>query len=352
LSLLGYISAFDLTTWVLFLFSFISSVVVWNRIFVKGKGGSFAAMFIPKILLGQSTNEIGHVRLLTGVWVLMGLILSNNYQGNNIDQLTSPHELKKYETFDEIFDNNFTFHSLPTKYKFLLAISKLAEFHDSWPGSWYASEVKFAKMYFHKKIKPSGESHQDAMEPIIKLPSNILELKAMVEFSYYVEIISKCGKDVFADTLPYVDKLRSKLRLDKSQISQSKIAFGQIYQLWQLEHLQITAEEYARRRFGIVESGLVHIWNEWKDHLESWNDTVQEAKQVSILVKPLSLKGNLVVVFYVDLVLKSLCIFTFVCECKKYFENFLTRTILSVIMAFKFVYCICCVGIRKRLRSF
>jgi len=34
LSLLGYISAFDATTWLLILFTFILSVLVWNRIFV------------------------------------------------------------------------------------------------------------------------------------------------------------------------------------------------------------------------------------------------------------------------------------------------------------------------------
>jgi len=44
--------------------------------FVKTKKGSFSAMFILKVLLGQSTNEIQYVRLITGGWVLAGLFLS------------------------------------------------------------------------------------------------------------------------------------------------------------------------------------------------------------------------------------------------------------------------------------
>jgi len=120
-------------------------------------------------------------------------------------------------------------------------------------------------------------------------------MKSMIQFSYYVETISKCGQEAFADTLPFVDKLRLNLHIDKFQISQSKIAIGQMYQLWYFKSLQMTAEEYTRRRFGIIESGLVHIWNEWKYHRESWNDTVQQEKQISSLMKPLSLNGNLVV---------------------------------------------------------
>jgi len=159
----------------------------------------------------------------------------------------------------------------------------------------------------------------------------------MIERSYYLKTISKCGQEVYADTLPFVYQLRSKLNIDKFQISQSKIALGQMYHLWYFYHLQHTAEMYSRRRFGIIESGLVHVWNEWKYRLEWWNDTVQKAKEVSALVKPLSLNGNLVVVFYVDLSLKSLCLFLFVCECIKYLKSLVARTIFSVLMGFKFL---------------
>jgi len=102
-------------------------------------------------------------------------------------------------------------------------------------------------------------SQRDILEPIIKISTNFFEMKTMLEFSYYVETIYKCGQDVLADMLPFVNKLRSKLQIETSQTSQSKFAFRQMYQLWYFYDFQATAEEYARRRFGIIESGLVHI---------------------------------------------------------------------------------------------
>jgi len=298
-------------------------------------------MFIPKILLGQSANEIVHVRLLTGAWVLMGLILSNNYKGNNIVQLTSTLELKKYETFEEILGNNLTIYSLPIFHEYLkediASPNPLSpqEYYNDRKILWTINYVKFGKMYFHRKIEHLGEGQMHVLDPIIKIPTNFLEMKNMLQLSYYVERISKCGQEVYADTLPFVDKLRSKMHIDKSKISQSKIAFGQMYHLWFLDHLQYPAEKYARRRFGLIESGLVHIWNEWKYLVESSNNTVQEAKQVSTLVKPLSLKGNLVVVFYVDLSLKSVCLVMFACECTKYLNKFLSRAAVSMLAGLK-----------------
>jgi len=76
-------------------------------------------MFIIKILLGQSTNEINYARLLTRAWVLTGIFLSDNYQENNIDQLTSSMQLNKYETFDQILGNNLTLYLLPLRHELL-----------------------------------------------------------------------------------------------------------------------------------------------------------------------------------------------------------------------------------------
>jgi len=119
LSLLGYISAFDLATWIVILFSAILSVLAWNNILAQAKRRSFSAVTILKVLLGQSTNEIQNVRLITGAWVVAGLFLSYNYQGNNIDQLTSPFTPKKFETFSQILENNFTVYLLPIRYYFV-----------------------------------------------------------------------------------------------------------------------------------------------------------------------------------------------------------------------------------------
>jgi len=252
--------------------------------------------------------------------------------------LTSPLELKKYETFDEILGNNLTLYSLPLRHELLQAYINdpggPKKYFADWKRYWEADEVKFGKMYFHRKSKQVYTSLQEMLSRIVKTPMNYLEMKTMIEFSYYVETIAKCGQDAFADTLSFVEKLRSKLNVDKQQISQSKAPYGQMYRLWYFRFLQSAAEDYARRRFGLIESGLVRIWNEWKYYAESWNDTVLAAQQTS-LVKPLSMNGNLVVVFYVDVSLKFVCLVMFACECIKYLKKLLSCAAASMFMELK-----------------
>jgi len=330
LSLLGYISAFDLATWMVILFSVVLSILSWNYIIVKTKTSSFSAVFIPKILLGQGTNDIQYVRLITGAWVLAGLVLTNNYQGNNIDQLTSPFSPKKFETFSEVLEKNFTVYSLPLYYDLLqLDVPNRAQEKEITPESnyeyysyiWNPSEVTFGKLFLNQKSKNTTTRLSEVLKRFVKIPVDFSDMLNMLPFKYYVDAISKCKQDIFADTLTNVLKLRSnllKVYIEDSHISQSKVAFGQMYQFWKIGGLQIPAEEYARRRFGLIESGIIYLWKGWKIRSESWNDTVEAEKQISSGFKPISIESNVVVVFYIDLALKFLCLCIFLCECIKY----------------------------------
>jgi len=349
LSLLGYISAFDVPTWLLILLCFILSVWTWNYIAGKTKKRKFEVMFVAQILLGQSSSEIQYVRLVTGAWVLAGVVLTYNYQGNNIDQLTSPIGPKKIETFEQVLSNNFTVYSLPMEYDNLRV--GIAGFGFD-PGElylmlgkyWYPRETNFGKLFVHQRVKTNTKDLQAELEHFVKYPKNKAEWPTMIPFGFYEEALSKCGQDVFADTFPNVNKLRSRLlsrNVDEAQISQSKTAFGQLNQFTYFYNVQITPEDYARRRFGIVESGLIHLWNEWKYRVESWNDAIEAAKQLVPSTKSISLDDNIIVVFYVDLSLKLMCLGVFTWECKKYFNTFLSHTAISVFTGFKLIFSSC-----------
>jgi len=273
LSLLGYISAFDLATWMVILLSVILSVLAWNYILKKTKKSSFSAVFILKILLGQGTNEIQNVRLITGAWVLTGLFLSYNYQGNNIDQLTSPFAPKKFETFSEILANNFKVYSLPKRYKLLRSEMPLSQFRPEEDYGyfnqfyWNPIEVTFGKIYLHQKSRNTTRSIKAFLKKIVKIPANHSEMINMLPLKYYIDTISKCNQDVFAETMSYILKLRTSLlqgNIEDSDISKSKVAFGQMYHFWKISNMQMIAEDYARRRFGLIESGIVRLWNVWK----------------------------------------------------------------------------------------
>jgi len=120
--------------------------------------------------------------------------------------------------------------------------------------------MKFGKLYMHQKSKQAAESSQ-AMLRRFKLPTNFSEVKDMFIFEYYVKPISKCGQDVFIDTLWYVDKLRSKLKADKQQISQNKVSRLQIHRMWYFENLQFTAKvEKSGKKWNAVLGQLSLGW--------------------------------------------------------------------------------------------
>jgi len=88
-------------------------------------------------------------------------------------------------------------------------------------------ELTFVKMHLHKRRRHTTNSLETELKRVFKSPANFTEMLNMLPFMYYVDVVSKCGQDVFADTLSNVNKVRSNLlikRIRKSHISQSKVA--------------------------------------------------------------------------------------------------------------------------------
>jgi len=165
-----------------------------------------------------------------------------------------------------------------------------------------------------KILVETTDSLFDDLNRIVKIIANYSDMHTMLPFVYYVDTISKRKQDVFVETESFILKMRYKLLktyIEESHISQSLVALGQVYQFWKIARLQVTAEDYARRRFGLIESGIVHLWNGWKNRLESWNDTTEAEKQIVSAFKPISIEGNVVVVFYIDLAFKLACLCIF-----------------------------------------
>jgi len=258
--------------------------------------------------------------------VVTGLFLSYNYQGNNIDQLTTPFTPKKFETFTKILENNFTVYSLPIRYEYVkthIDVYTISpkDNYNYFHYFWNPIEVTFGKMFLHQKSRNTTASLLDVLKRIVRIPANDSDMRKMLPFGYYVHAISKCKQDAFAETMSFILKLRSNLLqsgIEDSHISQSKVSLCQRYQFWKIAKLHIDAGDYARRRFGLIESGIIYLWNGWKYRLDSWNDTVEAEKQIFSAFKPISIEGNVVVVFYIDLALKFVCLCIFLCECIKH----------------------------------
>lgn len=64
---------------------------------------------VPKIL--RLPKCLAHINVLMPIyigWIIVGVVLSNAYRGANIDKLIAPIPEKRFETFDQIVQNNFT----------------------------------------------------------------------------------------------------------------------------------------------------------------------------------------------------------------------------------------------------
>jgi len=79
----------------------------------------------------------------------------------------------------------------------------------------------------------------------------------LYEVKYYPEKLSKCGKDVFIDTLEHVNKverLMTNLGVHKSKIARSKTEIGTVYQNWVIENDDLPYDSYMGKMFGLQQS--------------------------------------------------------------------------------------------------
>jgi len=119
LSIIGYVSAFELPVWACLIFIIVISVValktVESFIYSDGKK-SYNTLFAPiSFLLEQGVQLAYHVftRLVVVVWIGMGVVLSNAYKGQNITDLTAPLPPVPIKYFKELLELNFTVISRP-----------------------------------------------------------------------------------------------------------------------------------------------------------------------------------------------------------------------------------------------
>jgi len=109
-----------------------------------------------------------------------------------------------------------------------------------------------------------------------------------------------------------------------------------VYQFWEIGALQISADDYSRRRLGLIESGIIHLWNARRSivnkSIESTSDTAQaeQEKQFSFAGKSISLSRNVFMVFYVDLSGKLACLCIFLCECINQFNFSFSHSIMQI----------------------
>lgn len=114
LSLAGLISAYDEFSWILVAILSITTLIVlrWYCGNTLWKSATYAAHLCIEqgIDLNTKTSKI-----IITVWLLMGIILTTGYKGDNIANLVSPVPYQKVRKFDDLIRENFLFYSRTEK---------------------------------------------------------------------------------------------------------------------------------------------------------------------------------------------------------------------------------------------
>jgi len=108
-----YVSPFDLSTWVLLLtVNFILSVIITVH-----KRGSVSEGLLRGlvILVEQGDSAVANIKRkpflywICGPWILITLIMTNAYKGENITKLLAPYKSIPYENLSQLVNHNFKF---------------------------------------------------------------------------------------------------------------------------------------------------------------------------------------------------------------------------------------------------
>ncbi|CAL8128777.1 unnamed protein product [Orchesella dallaii] len=365
LSLIGYVSAFDVGTWIATLVAAIVSGRLWYVYVDVGRRKAsrnfnklFHACFVFNLLLGQGTSAIQKMRWITGSWIITGIVLTYFYQGDNINRLIAPLSSAKLQTFEEMLSENLTIHSpiiQESELKALYAEGTIA-FENT---SKYLTKLRdtfvkdlsprtvFGSIYVKKQIKITQEKALSLLKPMQQTPETMEGVMQMFESGYFIQKISKCGRDVYVATLDNIERMKLKLQqhgVSRKRITTSTNAYGQVLDVWILQWNPWPFDVYTRRVRSLLQSGIAQLWKRWKFRVETWNDTVAYAKNITNAPKAVSTEDNAVVVFYLHAAFLCVALITFVLETKwpiYCFYGFLNR-MREITERFKSVKLNCC----------
>jgi len=258
---------------------------------------------------------------------LVGIVIAFFYQGDNINRLTAPISFRKLETFDELFQENYTLYvpfllqaELQSMHEFVTTFRKQIEY--DWSFYRRQTTVKdntFAKLYEMKHFLLNDSEILSRLKVVIKVPETEEEVFDSLKPGYFFNQIVRCRRDAYVDTTNNVIKLKLKLQLggiDEKKITVSKVPYESIYENWDFSMVAWPVESFTKRTGSVLQSGMVQLWKKWEFRISTWNDSVATARNESVVVKGISTGDNFVVVFYIHLSFLSMCILVFTIEAR------------------------------------
>ncbi|CAL8114988.1 unnamed protein product [Orchesella dallaii] len=342
-SLIGYVSAFHQTIWI---WSIILSLGTICFVFIilkfkpitSNTSNSYTmnAIFFPMDTFLEQGNPIYDkaiyhpwMFLVSATWMLVGIVLSNAYRGDNICELTAPISPTKPTTFEQLVDKNFIItHSdgeaasgimsgAPEGSNFIRKLYRQNDTNKLYFPSMLSSILrdqyeaysivkKYNRVIGIVKNFTLHESFMLAKQGVLGFVNMIKNCSLIAFMSWSDEIVQ--AKMLFENIL-YSDGRHDDIKF----VSRSKEALLVARFGWSVGPVSYPTTKLERNLAIILESGIQKQWKTVEKFVKSFNATAQVHSRSRVPVA-LSLKGNIPVVFFLHVVFLSFSTVTFFLE--------------------------------------
>jgi len=328
-----FVSAFHYSIWLSLLFFALIIVVLLKGVFtlndVKQNPSLIPFMAFLEQGVGGDSTRIASFSWLVGTWMLVCVILSNAYKGQNITDLTAPRKPLLFETFSDLLENNFTFYS---KRRRVYQLDKKEFIYYPYPTAteWVTAVYKYIRDQFpaedYEQIKSTDPKHswnsprfsgiRNEINGISNRTISVLWKEDMSPDPLLEEALN-CNRTAIIDEEGKVDKYEAELKQLKPRkyIAKAKQSVLESKAGWSASSAK---DPFLSRNVErLLQSGIVGFWQKYKQFLEIltkgslkkiYEHALKNNEGESVIgdellqdlgeAKPLSLLGNMRVVFY------------------------------------------------------
>jgi hypothetical protein len=366
----GFISPFDVKTWIAIIF--ISVIGVGSFIFlvekyVHNSNPSKNIFFTGLILILEQWDRITvlnktkqtYLYWILGPWILTSLVLSYAYRGQNITQLTAPLGKIGVSTWQHLIDMEFKLYTKILDYdpsstniselwKNTLDTEACSYFYIPFFKQWKFRRIKGE---FHKFILSSTTCRyfENRMNPsLFNLTTKVLYHKIRFYPDYskivsgetnFASILASCQKEAVVGWNDDIERIEGEL-IQKSgngltePISKGRENHGLFHSKIAWKFDQMVDRHIYLRLIALQESGILAEWkyiHGLKDKFR-WN-YVKSGTVTQI--KGLNLDGNVVTVFIILLGCLSISIPCFIIEIRLYLLLFCRELVKTIVRNWK-----------------
>jgi len=345
-----FVSAFQPTTWIALVCCGILLALAL-KVVSKLQKVEVKASFIPlQALLEQDvcmeSRKMAGFSWLVGTWMIICVILTNAYKGQTITDLTAPHKPLLYETFDQLLGNReFKFFS-KRKRIFVFPTQSFVNYPD--PSR---NEFLYELFTYQDYISPDASIYQNDPRHIWNSPEFYQEKTKMNKilnqtqsvlhngtYDALLEAVLDCNKTALLEEVRVIEQYEVILRRLRPQkfVARGKELVLKTSQGWKISTAKDPLLNWRLECF--LQSGINLVWqtylkflgeikknsveDSFKEDYEGNNGTVASISYggdaTEEETKPLSLGGNLRLVFYTYVLAVIWSIVVYLGECSLY----------------------------------